>query len=74
MPNQYGFHVLGPGRRCIECDWPGDNDTPVSESDQRKHHATHERARKRDAARARDKNLALARKTKKMIAKEVVDG
>jgi hypothetical protein len=73
MPDGFGFdHLPTQGRithRCIECGWPGFDQT-VREADRRRHHDEHERAQRKATERARKASLANARKAKAALARE----
>jgi hypothetical protein len=73
MPDAYGFDNLPwQGRfvhRCVECEWPGWGRV-VSEADRARHHDGHERERLKAVEKTRKANLANARKSKRVLAKE----
>jgi len=73
MPDGFGFdHLPAHGRvthRCVQCGWPYALRS-VGEVDRRRHHAEHERQRRKQAERARNTALANARKAKSALARE----
>lgn len=64
MPDQYGFdHLPRLGivfHRCVECGWP-DYGVTVPEEGRSRHHATHTKAQKKAAEKAKAEALVRAR-------------
>lgn len=75
MPDRFRFDALPHWgvtyHRCIEegCDFPGELKT-LSEKERERHHNEHVKQQQREAKKAQDANLALARKVKKQRERE----